>query len=173
VTILAGEIYLLRDSGGRADIVSAMRNKDTILVAEDSEGDAFVLQRAFKNADIDAELRFLEDGQDAVDYLAGKGPFGDRKVNPMPKLLLLDLRMPRLSGFDVLERIKSDPSLRRLPVAVFSSSNVDKDVDRAYDLGANSYIVKPGSLGGYTEFIETLHRYWNEINRISSDLAEE
>jgi len=150
-----------------------MRNKDTILVAEDSEGDAFVLQRAFEKADIDADLRFVEDGQDAVDYLAGKGTFGDRKANPMPKLLLLDLRMPRLSGFDVLGWLKKDPTLRRLPVAVFSSSNVDRDVDRAYDLGANSYIVKPGSLSGYTEFIETLNRYWNEINRVSSDLLEE
>jgi CheY-like chemotaxis protein len=145
-----------------------MRNRDTILVAEDAEGDAFVLQRAFERADIDAELRFVEDGQEAVDYLSGIGAFADRKANPMPKLLLLDLRMPRLSGFDVLGWLKKDANLRRLPVAVFSSSNMDKDVDRAYDLGANSYIVKPASLGGYTEFIATLNRYWNEINRVSA-----
>ena|SRR3569833_1465570 len=150
-----------------------MITKDMILVAEDSESDAFVLRRAFEKADINAELRFVEDGQDAVDYLSGSGVFGDRKANPLPKLLLLDLRMPRLNGFDVLGWVKKDPTLRRLPVAVFSSSNVDKDVDLAYDLGANSYIVKPGSLNGYTEFIETLHRYWNEINRISSEIVGE
>lgn len=150
-----------------------MRDKDTILVAEDSEGDAFVLRRAFEKAEIDANLRFVEDGQDAVDYLAGIGAFEDRKTNPMPKLLLLDLRMPRLSGFDVLGWLHKHPTLRRLPVAVFSSSNVDSDVDRAYDLGANSYIVKPGSLSGYTEFIETLHRYWNEVNRVSSIIVGE
>jgi len=150
-----------------------MITKDMILEAEDSESDAFVLRRAFVKADINAELRFVEDGQDAVDYLSGSGVFGDRKADPLPKLLLLDLRMPRLNGFDVLGWVKKDPTLRRLPVAVFSSSNVDKDVDLAYDLGANSYIVKPGSLNGYTEFIETLHRYWNEINRISSEIVGE
>jgi len=150
-----------------------MFTKDMILVAEDSESDTFVLRRAFEKANINAELRFVEDGQDAVDYLSGSGVFGDRKANPLPKLLLLDLRMPRLNGFDVLEWLKKDSTLRRLPVAFFSSSNVDKDVDLAYDLGANSYIVKPGSLNGYTEFIETLHRYWNEINRISSEILGE
>lgn len=173
MTVVSGGINLLRHFAWQDDIVSAMRNKDTILVAEDSEGDAFVLQRAFDKADIDAALRFVEDGQDAVDYLSGNGAFGDRKANPMPKLLLLDLRMPRLSGFDVLGWLKKDPTLRRLPVAVLSSSNIDRDVDRAYDLGANSYIVKPGSLQEYTEFIETLNRYWNEINRVSSGLLEE
>lgn len=150
-----------------------MRKNKRILVAEDSEGDAFVLQRAFDKAHIDAELYFVEDGQDAVDYLAGVGAFGDRKVHPMPRLLLLDLRMPRLSGFDVLDWLQQHPTLKRLPVAVFTSSNIDKDVDRAYDLGANSYIVKPGSLGGYEEFIKTLQRYWTEFNRLSSDLVEE
>jgi CheY-like chemotaxis protein len=103
----------------QADIVSAMRNKDTILVAEDSEGDAFVLQRAFRKADIDAELRFVEDGQDAVDYLSGKGAFGDRKANPMPRLLLLDLRMPRLSGFDVLGWLKKIPRCGGCPWRFF------------------------------------------------------
>jgi len=142
-----------------------MRDKDTILVAEDSEGDAFVLRRAFEKAEIDANLRFVEDGQDAVDYLAGIGAFEDRKTNPMPKLLLLDLRMPRLSGFDVLGWLHKHPTLRRLPVAVFSSSNVDCDVDRAYDLGANSYLVKPGSPALLLEIIQHLDSYWLTLNQ--------
>jgi len=150
-----------------------MPKNKTILVAEDSEGDAFVLQRAFEKAQIDAELHFVADGQDAVDYLLGVGPFTDRKVHPMPRLLLLDLRMPRLSGFDVLGWLQKHPTLKRLPVAVFTSSNIDKDVDRAYDLGANSYIVKPGSLNGYAGLMETLHKYWTELNRLSSEIVPE
>jgi CheY-like chemotaxis protein len=150
-----------------------MPKNKTILVAEDSEGDAFVLQRAFEKAQIDAELHFVADGQDAVDYLSGVGSFTDRNVHPMPRLLLLDLRMPRLSGFDVLHWLQKHPTLKRLPVTVFSSSNIDKDVDRAYDLGANSYIVKPGSLNAYAELMETLHRYWTELNRLSSEIIPE
>jgi len=81
--------------------------------------------------------------------------------------------MPRFSGFDVLGWLQKHPTLKRLPVAVFTSSNIDKDVDRAYDLGANSYIVKPGSLNGYAGLMETLHKYWTELNRLSSEIVPE
>ena len=149
-----------------------MFTKDMILVAEDSESDTFVLRRAFEKANINAELRFVEDGQDAVDYLSGSGVFGDRKANSLPKLLLLDLRMPRLNGFDVLGWVKKDSTLRRLPVAVFSSSNVDKDVDLAYDLGANSYLIKPHSTTDLADLVERLKKYWLEANRCPYSLCD-
>ena len=118
-------------------------------------------------------MRFVTDGQEAVDYLAGIGKFEDRKANPLPRLLLLDLKMPLLDGFDVLRWMRKQPVLYRLPVAVLTSSNLDNDVDRAYDLGANSYIVKPGSLMGYAGLVQTLHKYWAELNRPCSEINDE
>lgn len=139
-----------------------------ILVADDSAEDMYILKRAFLKVGIDAQLHRVSDGQEAVDYLSGKGEFRDRASHPLPRLLLLDLKMPKMDGFDVLRWLEKHPKLSRIPVTVFSSSDEDKDVDRAYDLGANSYVVKPGTLHGYVGMVETLNKYWTELNRPST-----
>src|SRR5438045_4400755 len=142
-----------------------MAARKAILVADDSEEDIFILQRAFIKAGIDVRISSVKDGQEAVDYLAGEGEFKDRTAHPLPRLMLLDLKMPKMDGFDVLRWLEKHPKLKRLPVTVLTSSDEDKDVDRAYDLGANSYVVKPGSLVGYVGLVEKLGDYWMAIHR--------
>src|ERR1051325_1772689 len=109
-----------------------MTIRPTILVAEDSPEDVFLLQRAFQKAGIDAPLVFVKDGEEAINYLAGTNQFADRTTHPLPGLFLLDLKMPKLNGFDVLEWLQKQSGLRRLLVTVFTSSAAPKDVNRAY-----------------------------------------
>ena len=139
--------------------------KKAILLVDDSQEDVLVLKRACLKVGIDVQFHCVCDGQEAVDYLEGKGHFEDRNAHPLPRIILLDLKMPKMDGFDVLRWMQEHPALRRLPVTVLTSSGLDKDVDRAYDLGANSYVIKPDSLRGYTDMVETLHKYWTELNR--------
>jgi CheY-like chemotaxis protein len=142
-----------------------MPNRKAILVADDSSDDTFLLKRAFHKAGIDVPLYFVRDGQEAVNYLAGEDEFRDRTAHPLPRLMLLDLKMPKLDGFDVLHWLQKQPALRRLVVTVLTSSDERKDVNRAYDLGANSYLVKPPVFSGYTEIAEKLRSYWLELNQ--------
>lgn len=142
-----------------------MPARQAILIADDSEEDAFILKRAFMRAGSDVPLLFVKDGQEAMDYLSGEGRFADRTAHPLPRLMLLDLKMPKADGFDVLGWMQKQPTLKLLPVTVLSSSNEDRDVDRAYVLGANSYVVKPGSFNGVIELVERLLAYWIEVNR--------
>ena len=131
-----------------------------ILVAEDQANDAFILERAFNKTGAKATLHFVRDGKEAIDYLEGQEVFSDRNAYPMPTLLLLDLKMPKMDGFDVLEWVRSQRSLRRLLVVVFSSSEEIGDINRAYDLGANSYLVKPADFDELLKLAEDLGRYW-------------
>ena len=147
-----------------------MPARPAILIADDSDEDSFILKRAFMKAGSNIPLLFVKDGKEAMDYLAGEGEFGDRTAHPLPRLMLLDLKMPRVDGFDVLGWMQKQPTLKLLPVTVFSSSNEDGDVDRAYALGANSYVVKPGSFGGVVDLVERLLAYWIEINRPPSEV---
>jgi CheY-like chemotaxis protein len=139
--------------------------RPAILIAEDSEEDAFILKRAFMKTQSGIPLSFVRDGQEAMDYLSGDGAYADRAAHPLPCLILLDLKMPKRDGFDVIEWVRKQPTLKLLPVTVFSSSNEDSDVDRAYALGANSYLVKPGSFHGVVDLIKKLSDYWVELNR--------
>jgi CheY-like chemotaxis protein len=147
-----------------------MRARKAILVAEDSQEDAYILKRAFEEIGCDAPLLFVKDGQEALDYLAGTGEYDDRKTYPLPRLMLLDLKMPKLDGFDVLGWLQNQPKLKTLPVTVLTSSDQDKDVDRAYGLGANSYLVKPDSYNGFVEIVQKLRAYWLELNRPPSTI---
>ena len=142
-----------------------MPHRKAILVADDSAEDAYILKRAFERAGMEAPIQFVRDGQELIDYLSGTHEFSDRKSHPMPRVVLLDLKMPKMDGFDVLRWLQKQPELRRLVVTVLSSSDETKDVNLAYDLGANSYVVKPGSLTGYTNIVEKLRDYWLEVNR--------
>jgi CheY-like chemotaxis protein len=133
---------------------------DTILVVEDNDDDVLLIERAFGKAKLANPLRFVDNGEKAVDYLAGAGPYADRASHPMPAVVLLDLKLPRRSGFEVLQWVRAHPLLRALPVVVLTSSKDSEDVRRAYALGANTYLVKPVALDGLIEMVKTLGLYW-------------
>lgn len=135
-----------------------------ILLVEDDENDVLLLRRAFAKAKVRNPVRVVRDGEEAVAYLSGDGEYADRRRYPEPVLVLLDLKLPRLSGHEVLEWIRSDDRFRRLPVVVLTSSREPQDVSRAYDLGANSYLVKPGGFDSLLEMVRTLGVYWMILN---------
>ena len=136
-----------------------------VLVAEDDPGDVFLLQRAFTIAEIPTTLHFVRDGQEAIDYLDGKKRYADRQAFPLPDLLLLDLKMPKLNGFDVLNWVRQQPGLKRLLITVLTSSDQPQDINRAYDLGANSYLVKPHATEDLVALVQRLGRYWVDVNK--------
>jgi CheY-like chemotaxis protein len=113
-----------------------------VLYAEDDPNDVVLLQVVFQ-ARPDLDLHYVRDGQEAVNYLAGRHPFGDRRIYPLPELILLDIKMPRMSGFDVLAWLRNQPKLLTIPTVVVSSSEQQFDINKAYQLGANAYVVKP------------------------------
>ena len=142
-----------------------MTASSTILLVEDEADDAQLLIRAFRKAGIGNPIRHVEDGEMAIAYLAGQEPFADRDQSPYPTVILLDLKLPRRSGFEVLEWLRAQPGLRRLPVVVLTSSGQTEDVNRAYDLGANSYLVKPATAAALQEMVRSLNAYWMTINQ--------
>ena len=136
--------------------------KKTVLLVEDEEHDILFLKLAFERAQVSNPLAVVTDGKEAIDYLKGNGRYADRKANPLPGLVLLDLRLPLVPGLEVLEFTRADKKLRRLPVIILSSSNQEDDVNTAYRLGANAYIIKPSFL----ELVEVVHRlkkYWLDM----------
>jgi CheY-like chemotaxis protein len=136
----------------------------TILLVEDERNDVFLLQHAFDAAAITHPLQVVEDGRQAVDYLAGTGKYANRTEYPMPCLVLLDLKLPMKSGLDVLRWIQREPKLRMLVVVVLSSSRDRKDVDAAYQLGARSYLVKPLTMAARLELAKGIKQYWLQLN---------
>lgn len=136
----------------------------TILLVEDDSNDVLLIQRAFRKAKLVNPLQVVQDGEAAVLYLGGQGLYADRDRYPLPILMLLDLKLPRLSGLEVLEWLRQQPELRRLLVVVLTSSRENADVNRAYDLGANSYLVKPVAFDGLLEMVRTLNQYWLILN---------
>jgi len=139
-----------------------MNESGHILAAEDDPTDAYFFQRAFRRAGIPVTLHFVRDGQEVIDYLQGQGQFADRIAHPLPQLLLLDLRMPRLDGFDVLEWVRRQPGFSALQMVIFSSSDEPKDISRAYGLGANWYLVKPHSMEELTALVGRFKKFWLE-----------
>jgi CheY-like chemotaxis protein len=136
-----------------------------ILVAEDMSSDVLILKKSFEKAGVSAPLHFVKNGQEVIDYFQGDREFADRTKHPLPALLLLDLKMPRMNGFEVLQWLRTHSLLRRLPVVVFSSSELAEDINRSYDLGANSYVVKRAGFKEVGELGQMLERYWFRINR--------
>jgi CheY-like chemotaxis protein len=143
----------------------------SVLIAEDDPADAFLLERAFAAAEISASLHFVRDGQEAIDYLEGSVNYADREVHPLPDLLLLDLKMPKLNGFDVLSWLRQQPGLKRLLVTVLTSSDQPNDINRAYDLGANSYLLKPHNSHELSELVKRVQKYWLETNQVPVTLS--
>ena len=136
----------------------------TILLVEDDPNDVFLIQRAFRKANLANPIQVMNDGEAAVQYLSGQEPYADRDRYPLPMLMLLDLKLPRRSGLEVLEWLKQQPKLKRLPVVVLTSSREHTDLNRAYDLGANSYLVKPVAFDSLLNMVQTLNQYWLIIN---------
>jgi CheY-like chemotaxis protein len=138
-----------------------------ILYAEDDDNDAFLMKRAFRLAGINNPLEIVIDGQMAVDYLTGANGFADRERYRFPRLLLLDLNLPRKSGLDVLKWVRSTPAICTLPVLMLTSSNQERDIHRAYILGVNSYLVKPGKPDELLTLVNTIKDFWLTMNSIS------
>ena len=142
-----------------------MLNNQIILLAEDDPNDVLLIQRAFQKAGFQNSLKVVRDGEQAIEYLSGAGNYEDRQRFPLPFLLLLDMKMPGTDGFEVLQWVRADRDLKRLLVIVLTSSNLQSDVDRAYELGANSYLVKPVEFDEMVNMIKRFEAYWSEINR--------
>jgi two-component system response regulator len=140
--------------------VNHPKSEKCILIAEDDENDLLLLRVAFQKAGLTHRLEHVPDGQVAFDYLTGNETFSDRAEYPFPDLLLLDLKMPRLNGFDVLRLLRSHPRLSLLPVVVLSSSILEKDIQMAKELGAREYLVKPTFLDDYRKLVLGLHDRW-------------
>lgn len=140
------------------------------LLVEDSPSDVLLIRRALRKLGLEEPLVVLGDGEAAVAYLEGRGEYAARERHPLPTVLLLDLKLPRRSGFEVLSWVRAQPGLKRLPVVVLTSSRELEDVDRAYELGASSYLVKPVSLAEFTDMLASLRRYWdlNERPRLAA-----
>ena len=131
----------------------------TVLLVEDEPEDRIILADAFRRVAPKLALQTVQDGEEAIDYLAGRGGFADRAAHPVPRLVLLDLKLPRRSGFEVLEWIRSSPDHKDLPVVVLTSSAEPLDIDRAYALGATSYLVKRLGLAETREIVRGLNAY--------------
>jgi CheY-like chemotaxis protein len=141
---------------------------EIILYAEDDESDAFLVQHAFKKVGIDQQLLILPNGRRVIDYLAGTEQYADRQEHPLPCLLLLDMNMPGVSGLDVLKWVRSSRAVSTIPVVMLTSSNQQQDIHRAYQQGANGYLVKPGSLEAIVAMARSIKDYWLVHNRCSN-----
>lgn len=139
-----------------------------ILLAEDNSRDAEMTMRALKKINLSNKLHWVKDGEEAMDYLLGTGKYEGRDAGNAPKLILLDIKMPKIDGIEVLRRIKSSEGLRKIPVVVMTSSNEERDVMDTYELGVNSYIVKPVQFPAFVETVANIGLYWILTNRAPS-----
>jgi len=135
----------------------------TILMADDDADDRQLTREALEDARLINDIRFVENGEELLEYLRRQGRYAPPADTPRPGLILLDLNMPRKDGRTVLKEIKQDADLRRIPVVVLTTSKSDEDVYRSYDLGVNSYIVKPVTFDALVDVLQTLEKYWFEI----------
>ena len=135
-------------------------NSRCLLLVEDTEDDIFFMRRAIAAADIGLDVQVALDGQAAVDYLDGRGVYQDRTAYPMPVMVFLDLKLPRASGLEVLRWARAQLALRALPVLVLTSSREDSDIQEAYSLGANSFLVKPPNALQLNELVKGIQTYW-------------
>lgn len=138
-----------------------MHENYTILIVEDDPNDVLFLKRALKKNEIHNPICTLSDGEEAISYLSGLGKYADRGAHPFPRVIILDLKMPRKSGLEVLEWLKEHPQYRVIPTIVLTSSKLNEDVVKAYGLGANSYMVKPSNFDDLQRLMKAAHEYWS------------
>jgi two-component system, response regulator len=136
-----------------------------IILVEDNPDDAALTMRAFKTRNLFNRMVHLKNGQEAIDYIFNGAEFGGKKFDNHPKVILLDLKMPKINGMEVLAKIKSDPETKTIPVVVLTSSAEDPDIKKCYELGANSYIVKPVEFENFSKTVVDLGLYWLVINQ--------
>ncbi|MEN7547402.1 response regulator [Rapidithrix thailandica] len=139
-------------------------NHIEVVFIEDSLEDSELTLRSLRKYKLANRLKVIDDGQKAVEYLFGDGQSGESITN-IPKLILLDLKLPKVSGLEILERMKKEPRFKDIPVVVLTSSNESIDIKKAYELGANSYIVKPVDFAKFTEAIQQVGMYWLLLNQ--------
>jgi CheY-like chemotaxis protein len=142
-------------------------NSDVILQIEDDPNDVFLFQHALKRSGISATVRVARDAREAIDYLTHSFDQAKRQEYPLPRLILLDLKLPRTSGLEVLEWIRTQPMLKVIPVIVLSSSTQPGDIRGSYLRGANSFLVKPSSSAQFVDLVKLLHAYWLIANQPS------
>lgn len=139
-----------------------------ILFAEDSPDDAILTIRALTKSGFTNKLLHVKDGAEALDFMYCRGIYSERNPKSHPKLLLLDLKMPKVSGMQVLEKVKGDPALKSIPAVILTSSQEDPDIAKCYELGANSYIVKPVDSNKFFEAIKEMGMYWMILSQPST-----
>lgn len=149
--------------------MNATRQPITILMADDDPDDRLMTQEAFVECRLKNPLRFVDDGEELLDYLRRRGPYADEKAYPMPGLVLLDLNMPRKDGREVLREIKADPALRGIPVVILTTSKAEEDVVRSYRDGVNSFITKPVTFNALLEVVQTIGKYWLQVVDLPPD----
>lgn len=137
----------------------------TILIVEDNAEEVILLQKAFKRAALDISVQFVVNGEEAIDYLSGSDKYRDRYSFPEPDLVIMDLKMPRKGGFEVLEWFRNLQEGALIPIVVLTASSRDADVQRAYTLGANSYFIKPSNFDEFRDMIQVIYNYWSHARR--------
>jgi CheY-like chemotaxis protein len=145
-----------------------MKNFDPveILIVEDNPNDAELTLRALKKHNLANDLYVAEDGQEALDFIFCKGKFASRQQSKPLKVIFLDIKLPKVSGLEVLKEIKSNPETKKLPVVIVSSSKQDPDIRKAYELGANGYVAKPVEFSDFIKAIENTGLYWLLVNKV-------
>ncbi len=135
-----------------------------IVLVEDNPHDAELTLRALKTFNLTNNLIWLQDGVEALDFIFAQGRYSERSIEDVPKIVLLDLKLPRVSGLEVLEKVKADSRTRNIPVVVLTSSSEERDIVSSYNLGVNSYVVKPVDFDRYVKTVQQLGEYWLVIN---------
>jgi CheY-like chemotaxis protein len=138
-------------------------NSITILIADDDADDRLMMQEALEESRLANDLRFVEDGEELMNYLVRRGKYAEAAASPRPGIILLDLNMPKKDGREALREIKSSPDLWSIPVIILTTSKAEEDIYRSYDLGVNSFITKPVSFDGLVDVMKALGRYWFDI----------
>jgi two-component system, response regulator len=150
-----------------------MTNGMEILLVEDNPEDVEITLRAFKKYNLSNKIHVLRDGEEALECIFCTGRYADRSVGSHPRLILLDLKLPKVDGIEILQRCKADPRTKRIPVVILTSSREERDLVDGYNFGVNSYVVKPVDFSHFTEAVRQLGLYWMVINQLPSDMHAE
>jgi len=147
-------------------MITTLDDEVEILIVEDNQEDAELTMRALKKNHLANKIVHLVDGAEALDFIYGNGNYSGRNINHLPKVILVDLKMPKVGGLEVLKALKSDQRMKPIPVVILTSSAEDPDIKEAYELGANSYIVKPVDFNVFFKTVAELGLYWLVVNKV-------